>query len=790
MDPTTEFGEFHDQVTSNLVQTTRTTGQLASEDLNFCRSSNREFSEALDEQSGRIISLTSSLLKAASRSDVAAPDLQDEESIDDNWRGVVEVIDALLEKADACLDEFTGVIKRLSPSQQEQQQKQQARLGRKANLPKFPTIFDYGPSKIPKPQLEFPRPVDNTDGSHFRPLLRSKPHAIVPLEKSLETVDSSGGYKNPYETEINQAKYPRSTKVISPPIPFLPFDPSTATLVDTLEGVKEMLAELKTAKEIAIDVEHHNVHSYQGIVCLIQISTREKDWVIDTLKPWREELQILNEVFADPKILKVLHGASMDIIWLQRDLGLYIVGMFDTFFAASALNYQKRSLKFLLEKFADFEAEKAYQVADWRVRPLPKGMFDYARSDTHFLLYVYDHLRNELLENSSAGANLVDYVHDQSKKMAIQSYDRPKYNAQTGQGYGGWFEYLMRSGSAMSKEQLAVFRAVHEWRDGVARAEDESPQCVFPKHVLFKLANVMPLDMGVLLKTLSPMNPSVRNRAADLLRVIKKAKIDGANGPEWHEVIKAIRPQLVEKTADNKLVDVNYANVERSLVSQFWGDLLDYREPIPPLEKSIVASQEALHLCFPLPPIPATVSEVREKLAPSQPAPSAQPPSSLAQPPQQKTPPTEEPNKTDNNNEIFTIKSLSSRKRKLNTADESDEEQAQSGEPDDDGENITLDDPADEQRIERKRAKKQAKREKKKIQQLALQKEKEKAAQEETPLDYNKAESMLKPTLSEQQKGVTTSTRTFNPYAKAMDAPKGLPKNKVEPSAAKTFTFR
>ena len=790
MDPTTEFGEFHDQVTSNLVQTTRTTGQLASEDLNFCRSSNREFSEALDEQSGRIISLTSSLLKAASRSDVAAPDLQDEESIDDNWRGVVEVIDALLEKADACLDEFTGVIKRLSPSQQEQQQKQQARLGRKANLPKFPTIFDYGPSKIPKPQLEFPRPVDNTDGSHFRPLLRSKPHAIVPLEKSLETVDSSGGYKNPYETEINQAKYPRSTKVISPPIPFLPFDPSTATLVDTLEGVKEMLAELKTAKEIAIDVEHHNVHSYQGIVCLIQISTREKDWVIDTLKPWREELQILNEVFADPKILKVLHGASMDIIWLQRDLGLYIVGMFDTFFAASALNYQKRSLKFLLEKFADFEAEKAYQVADWRVRPLPKGMFDYARSDTHFLLYVYDHLRNELLENSSAGANLVDYVHDQSKKMAIQSYDRPKYNAQTGQGYGGWFEYLMRNGSAMSKEQLAVFRAVHQWRDGVARAEDESPQCVFPKHVLFKLANVMPLDMGVLLKTLSPMNPSVRNRAADLLRVIKKAKIDGANGPEWHEVIKAIRPQLVEKTADNKLVDVNYANVERSLVSQFWGDLLDYREPIPPLEKSIVASQEALHLCFPLPPIPATVSEVREKLAPSQPAPSAQPPSSLAQPPQQKTPPTEEPNKTDNNNEIFTIKSLSSRKRKLNTADESDEEQAQSGEPDDDGENITLDDPADEQRIERKRAKKQAKREKKKIQQLALQKEKEKAAQEETPLDYNKAESMLKPTLSEQQKGVTTSTRTFNPYAKAMDAPKGLPKNKVEPSAAKTFTFR
>ena len=66
-----------------------------------------------------------------------------------------------------------------------------------------------------------------------------------------------------------------------------------------------MVAELKTAKEIAVDLEHHDTHSYIGLVSLMQISTRDKDWVIDTLKPWRDELQVLNEVFADPKILKV-----------------------------------------------------------------------------------------------------------------------------------------------------------------------------------------------------------------------------------------------------------------------------------------------------------------------------------------------------------------------------------------------------------------------------------------------------------------------------------------------------
>ena len=66
-----------------------------------------------------------------------------------------------------------------------------------------------------------------------------------------------------------------------------------------------------------------------GITCLMQISTREQDYVVDTLL-LRPKLNKLLPVFTDPKITKVLHGADMDIKWLQRDCGLYIVNMFDT----------------------------------------------------------------------------------------------------------------------------------------------------------------------------------------------------------------------------------------------------------------------------------------------------------------------------------------------------------------------------------------------------------------------------------------------------------------------------
>lgn len=100
-------------------------------------------------------------------------------------------------------------------------------------------------------------------------------------------------------------KYPNSVYQNNDPILYQPVDTTSATFVDTLEGVLEMLAELKTASEIAVDLEHHDTRSFVGLTSLMQISTRNRDWIVDTLKPWRQELQVLNEVFADPNIIKV-----------------------------------------------------------------------------------------------------------------------------------------------------------------------------------------------------------------------------------------------------------------------------------------------------------------------------------------------------------------------------------------------------------------------------------------------------------------------------------------------------
>lgn len=77
-----------------------------------------------------------------------------------------------------------------------------------------------------------------------------------------------------------------------------------ATWVATKEEFGRMLEKLKKATEIAVDLEHHSYRSYSGFLCLMQMSDRDQDWIVDLLA-LREEIESLNEVFTDPEIVKV-----------------------------------------------------------------------------------------------------------------------------------------------------------------------------------------------------------------------------------------------------------------------------------------------------------------------------------------------------------------------------------------------------------------------------------------------------------------------------------------------------
>ena len=55
------------------------------------------------------------------------------------------------------------------------------------------------------------------------------------------------------------------------------------------------------------------------------------------------------------QVVKVFHGADRDILWLQRDFGIYVANMFDTGQAARMLSLQGHGLGFLLQSICGVE---------------------------------------------------------------------------------------------------------------------------------------------------------------------------------------------------------------------------------------------------------------------------------------------------------------------------------------------------------------------------------------------------------------------------------------------------
>lgn len=163
---------------------------------------------------------------------------------------------------------------------------------------------------LPKPQAEFTKKVDNSDAPWY-PTLSHKFNAKVPLGHiytDSEDTSSSGIVANhPYRYEITHLSYPPRMFEACTPVAPQPLESTQATWISSSEDFRTMVAKLKKAGEIAVDLEHHSYRSYRGFLCLMQISTREEDWVVDLLAPEvRSEVEGLNEVFTDPDIVKVI----------------------------------------------------------------------------------------------------------------------------------------------------------------------------------------------------------------------------------------------------------------------------------------------------------------------------------------------------------------------------------------------------------------------------------------------------------------------------------------------------
>ena len=118
-------------------------------------------------------------------------------------------------------------------------------------------------------------------------------------------------------------------------------------LLTTSGQVSDLARILSRERRIALDTESNSRHRYPERVCLVQVATGSKVYLIDTLAV--DDMKPVGEILADQTVVKVIQGAEYDIRCLDREWGFRVRNLFDTSVAARFAGMKQFGLSALIE---------------------------------------------------------------------------------------------------------------------------------------------------------------------------------------------------------------------------------------------------------------------------------------------------------------------------------------------------------------------------------------------------------------------------------------------------------
>lgn len=281
------------------------------------------------------------------------------------------------------------------------------------------------------------------------------------------------------------------------------------TVVRTTAALRGVVDRLRSEPLVAADTESNSLFAYHERVCLIQLSSRREDIIVDPLV--MDDLSALNDLFADPAIEIVFHAAEYDIISLKRDFGFAFTNLFDTMLAARVCGWTRTGLGNILEDLFGVTVDKRHQRADWSQRPLPRELLRYAQMDTHFLPALRDHLYAEL----TALGRLEE---------AREMFDALSALSPAGQHFDPEGYWRIQGVRDLSPRQISIARELYLLRDAIARRTDRPLFKVFGDDVLVALAALEPRRLEDLRSVPGLNTRLIQTDGAAILEAIERGR--------------------------------------------------------------------------------------------------------------------------------------------------------------------------------------------------------------------------------------------------------------------------
>ncbi len=277
------------------------------------------------------------------------------------------------------------------------------------------------------------------------------------------------------------------------------------TYIDDTERFRWLAVELSSQPLVAIDTESNSLHAYEGVLCLIQISTRDADYIVDPLAI--TDLSPLKAIMEDPHIEKVMHAAEYDLMLFKRDYDFSIVNLFDTMVAARLIGHKYHGLASMMQEYFDIKLDKHHQRDDWGARPLPADSLKYAQMDTHFLPELRDILEGKIIKMGRLDEAHELFEEAQHVPPAVAAYDPEGY-------------WKLALSNRLKKRETAILREVYLLREEIAAEENVPTFKIVTNKALVNIARDAPANMRQLNDVRAVPGAQVRRYGQRLLAAV------------------------------------------------------------------------------------------------------------------------------------------------------------------------------------------------------------------------------------------------------------------------------
>ena len=271
-------------------------------------------------------------------------------------------------------------------------------------------------------------------------------------------------------------------------------------LLTTSGQVSDLARILFQERCIALDTESNSRHRYPERVCLIQVATNSKVYLIDALAV--NDMSPIGEVLADEMVVKVIQGADYDIRCLDREWEFRVRNLFDTSIAARFVGMKQTGLSVLTEALlgAHMPKDARIQKSDWSHRPLSQEALDYAATDVWYLLSIQQALMSKLRTLARS-----PWVVEECARLEEIRYVAPDPET----------AFLSLKGShRLDGQEKAILKRLFMLREAEARRRNRPPYYVLPHETLVYLASNPAADLA----QLSGLRGQIDSRFGRLLR--------------------------------------------------------------------------------------------------------------------------------------------------------------------------------------------------------------------------------------------------------------------------------